>query len=74
MYYSIELFIQIYMQRYKYYRIRTNNSIYINKKSIIFDVNQYYFIALLMSRCEYVNMIIWKNDTLSKVTILFDNS
>ena len=74
MYYSIELYIQIYMQRYKYYRIPTNNSIYIKKKSIIFDVNQYYFIALLMSRREYVNMIIWKNDTLSKVTILFDNS
>ena len=48
MYYSIELCIQIYMQRYKYYRICANNSIYINKESIIFDVNQYYFIALLM--------------------------
>ena len=48
MYYSIELFIQIYMQRYKYYRIHTNNSIYINKQSIIFDINQYYFIALLI--------------------------
>lgn len=48
MYYSIELYIQIYMQRYKYYRICTNNSIYINKKSIIFDINQYYFIALLI--------------------------
>ena len=46
MYYSIELSIQIYMQRYQYYRIYTSNSIYINKKSIIFDINQYYFIAL----------------------------
>lgn len=48
MYYCIELFIQIYMQRYKYYRIHTNNSIYINKESIIFDINQYYFIVLLI--------------------------
>ena len=48
MYYSIELYIQIYMQSYKYYRICTNNSIYINKKSIIFDINQYCFIVLLM--------------------------
>ena len=30
MYYSIELYIKIYMQRYKYYRICTNNSIYVN--------------------------------------------
>ena len=48
MYYSIELYIQIYMQRYKYYRIFTNNSIHINKKSIIFDINQYCFIAALI--------------------------
>ena len=48
MYYSIELCIQIYMQRYKYCRIPTNNSIYIKKKSIIFDINQYCFIALLI--------------------------
>ena len=48
MYYSIELYIQIYMQSYKYYRICTNNSIYINKKSIIFDINQYCFIAELI--------------------------
>ena len=48
MYYCIELFIQIYMQRYKYYRIHTNNSIYINKESIIFDINQYCFIAALI--------------------------
>ena len=41
MYYSIELFTQIYMQRYKYYRICTNNSIHINYKSTIFDINQY---------------------------------
>ena len=74
MYYSIELYIQIYMQRYQYYRICTSNSIYINKKSIIFDVNQYYFIALLMSRREYVNMIIWKKVAQSEATILFDNS
>ena len=48
MYYSIELFIRIYMQRYKYYRIYTNNSIYVNKESIIFDINQYCFIAALI--------------------------
>ena len=48
MYYSIELCIQIYMQRYKYYRIYANISIYIKNKSIIFDINQYYFIALLI--------------------------
>ena len=48
MYYCIELFVKIYMQRYKYYRIYTNNSIYINDKSIIFDINQYCFVALLM--------------------------
>ena len=50
MYYSIELYIKIYMQRYKYYRIRANNSIYIKRKSIIFDINQYCFIVLLILR------------------------
>ena len=74
MYYSIELYIQIYMQRYKYYRICTNNSIHINKESILFDINQYCFIALLIQRHQYINMIIWKNDVQSKVAILFDNS
>lgn len=36
------------MQRYKYYRIYANSSIYINKKSTLFDINQHYFIALLI--------------------------
>ena len=36
------------MQRYKYYRIYTNNSILINVYSIIFDINQYTYIVILM--------------------------
>ncbi len=36
------------MQRYKYYRIYTNNSILINVYSIIFDINQYTYIVVLM--------------------------
>ena len=48
------------MQRYTYYRICTNKSIYINKESILFDINQYCFIALLIQRQQYINMTIWK--------------
>ena len=55
MYYNIELFIQTYMQRYKYYRIYANNSIYINKYSIIFDVNQYIFIIILIKIRAFFN-------------------
>ena len=43
------------MQRYKYYRIYTNNSILINVYSIIFDINQYIFIVVLMEICVFFN-------------------
>ena len=43
------------MQRYKYYRIYTNNSIYININSTIFDINQYIFIDILMKIRAFFN-------------------
>ena len=43
------------MQRYEYYRIYTNNSILINMYSIIFDVNQYIFIIILMKIRAFFN-------------------
>lgn len=43
------------MQRYEYYRIYTNNSILINVYSIIFDVNQYIFIIILMKIRAFFN-------------------
>lgn len=43
------------MQRYEYYRIYTNNSIFINVYSIIFDVNQYIFIIILMKIRAFFN-------------------
>ena len=43
------------MQRYKYYRIYTNNSILINVYSIIFDVNQYTYIVILMKIRPFFN-------------------
>ena len=55
MYYSIELFIKNYMQRYKYYRILANNSISIYFISTIFDINQYVFIVVLMKICMFFN-------------------
>lgn len=43
------------MQRYEYYRIPTNNSIVIYFVSIIFDINQYIFIVVLMEICVFFN-------------------
>ena len=43
------------MQRYKYYRILTNNSIVIYLTSIIFDINQYIFIVVLMKIRPFFN-------------------
>lgn len=43
------------MQRYKYYRIFTNNSIVIYFLSIIFDINQYIFIVILMEIFVFFN-------------------
>lgn len=43
------------MQRYKYYRIYTNNSMLIDVYSIIFDVNQYDFIVVLMKIRPFFN-------------------
>ena len=43
------------MQRYKYYRIYANNSIHINVCSIIFDVNQYAFIVVLIKIRPFFN-------------------
>lgn len=43
------------MQRYKYYRIYTNNSILINVYSIIFDINQYTYIVMLMKIRPFFN-------------------
>lgn len=43
------------MQRYKYCRIHTNNSILINAHSIIFDINQYAFIVALMKIRPFFN-------------------
>ena len=43
------------MQRYKYYRIYTNNSILINVCSIIFDINQYVYIVILMKIRPFFN-------------------
>lgn len=43
------------MQRYEYYRIHTNNSIDIYSISIIFDINQYIFIVVLMEMCVFFN-------------------
>ena len=43
------------MQRYKYYRICANNSILINAFSIIFDVNQYTFIVVLIKIRPFFN-------------------
>lgn len=53
MYYSIDLFKTIYMQRYKYYRISANNSIYIYGKSINFDLYQYLHIPLYSKYSQY---------------------
>lgn len=43
------------MQRYKYYRTYTNNSILINVYSIIFDINQYAYIVILMKIRPFSN-------------------
>ena len=43
------------MQRYKYYRIYTNNSILIIVYSIIFDINQYAYIVILMKIRQFFN-------------------
>ena len=46
------------MQRYNYYRIETNNSIYICFNSIIFDIYQYVFIVVLMEIYVFFNKAI----------------
>ena len=43
------------MQRYKYYRIYTSNSILINVYSIIFDINQYDYIVILIKIRPFFN-------------------
>lgn len=43
------------MQRYKHYRTYTNNSILINVYSIIFDVNQYAYIVILIKIRPFFN-------------------
>jgi len=44
------------MQRYKYYRIYTNNSIFINNYSTKFDIYQYVYslidVDLLICQCN----------------------